>query len=153
APGPGEWVDAAETFAGIGPVEVNLVLVADSKPPVFRLVDNMIVRITHDSKRSWRATWIQSKPKAVRERLLHHEQRHYDIAALIGRDFFLELMQLKRRTYENQAALQRDLETLNSSIRSKAQAVQNRYDEDTEHGKKQDQQDRWDKMIEAAGIE
>ncbi|HEY9141160.1 MAG TPA: hypothetical protein VIN93_09725 [Bryobacteraceae bacterium] len=63
--------------------------------------------------------------------------------ALLGRDFFLSLMRLKATTYANTGAVQADLTAASTATASKAQALQDRYDTDTQNGTNATQQARW----------
>ena len=129
---------------------ISLVPVPGSRPPLLQIADFIIVDITFDARTSWQASWVQTMPQADKARLLRHEQGHYTIAALIARDFFLALMQLKGRSYANQAALRTDINALNASHLAKIQPAQDRYDADTVHGSVQTQQDRWNNFFSTA---
>jgi uncharacterized protein DUF922 len=150
APPPGQSADAAETDASVTTSNINLHTVAGSRPPVFQLTDNITVSITFNAHLSWRANWVQTMSQADQDRLLRHEQGHYNIAALIGRDFFLELMRLKSRTYANRTAFQSDIHALQSNFLSKMQPAHDRYDTATKHGAVQVQQDSWNNFFNVA---
>jgi len=150
APGPGEFVTAAETKTDVPPVSFNLRPVPGSTPARFRLEDTITVRIVFDAARCWRADWVKTRPQADQDRLLQHEQGHYNISALIGRDFFVGLMQLKANKYAALPAFRRGLGDLEANTLAKTQAVQDKYDADTKSGSDWPAQNRWNAVINTA---
>jgi hypothetical protein len=65
----------------------------------FKLKDAVVVTVDIDRKRSWKKASVDNAPDSQRKRLLEHEQGHYDIAALMARDMFIEIMALKPRGF------------------------------------------------------
>jgi hypothetical protein len=110
----------------------------------FRFEDNVVVTINMDTQRSWK----RQPPDA----LLVHEQGHYDIVALLARDLFIEVMQLKTRTYPNHGAAIADLRPIINKFNGKAQAISTIYDApaQTNHGNDPVQQVRWNGMFRRA---
>ena len=107
------------------------------------LSDNVVVTVQLHRNQSW------AKPGAVRTAaLLNHEQRHYAITALMARDFFLDLMQLKDRTFASVAALRQEITRLAGVYAS--QPVHDQYDPETNHGLRPNDQRRWNCMIDRA---
>jgi hypothetical protein len=117
---------------------------------VFQLSDNITVTITFIAGQSWRANWVKNMSMEDQNRLLKHEQGHYNLGALIGRDFFLELMQLKLLTFSGLAEFQREQMRLKSALIDKIRPIQVKYDSDTIHGTVQAQQNKWDNLINTA---
>jgi hypothetical protein len=72
-------------------------------------------------------------PAQLQQELLEHEQGHYDITALVARDLFIHLMQLKGSNYPNAAAGQRDFVDWVNMYQSKRQKIQTAYDAETGH--------------------
>jgi hypothetical protein len=105
--------------------------------------DSIHVDIRYRRDQSWVASWVFNRPQPYQDGLLAHEQGHYNLVALLGRDFFLALMRLKATTYPNAAAAQADLTAASTATPSKAQAVQDRYDAATQNGTNATQQARW----------
>jgi len=68
------------------------------------------------------------------ELLLDHEQGHYDITALMARDCFIDLMQLKAKTFSSQAEGRQAAKDIEAEYQGKLKLVQKTYDNDTNHG-------------------
>jgi hypothetical protein len=96
------------------------------------------------------SSWVFNKDQAFQDNLLKHEQGHYDIVALIARDWFLAMMQLKAKVFADAAELQREINTLDVTIRSKSQPIVNKYDSDTQRGTDSAQQARWNAFFSRA---
>ena len=109
------------------------------------LRDNVIVTVTLRRMQSW-ARAGSTRTAA----LLHHEQGHYNITALTARDMFIDLMQLKQRSFNNAAALQSELTRIRRLY--DPQAIHDSYDAQTEtdHGRNAAQQRTWDGYIQRA---
>jgi hypothetical protein len=136
------------------PVRQNFVKTPGSS--VFRFDDSLTIAITMSSTLSWRRTSsIQSKGSAYSTDLLKHEQGHYDITALIARDLFIEVMQLKAKSYPSGAAGDNDLKPILNKFAGKAEKISKIYDStaETNHGANTTAQARWNKMIERAFTE
>jgi hypothetical protein len=93
-------------------------------------------------------SWVKSGEKT--DALLNHEQGHYDIAALMARDFFIDLMQLKSQSFSNASNLQAELTRLQTLYA--AQPISDKYDEfgETDHGRKSANQAIWDGFFRSA---
>src|SRR5262249_49391730 len=96
------------------------------------LADNVTVTITMDNKKSWIAK--DQVKESLQQFLLDHEQVHYDIAALLARDYFIELMQLKNRKFASQADLQSEVNSLFNTYLIPMQKIQDAYDSATHNG-------------------
>ena len=108
-----------------------------------RLTDNVVVTVQLRRAHSW------AKAGAVRTAaLLNHEQRHYDITALMSRDFFIDMMQLKTRTFPSTGDLDQEVSRLATHYAS--QPIHDQYDDETDHGQRAADQRRWDCMINRA---
>ena len=106
-----------------------------------------------DSLKSWkRQANLTSKGTAYATDLLKHEQGHYDIVALLARDLFIEIMQLKSNTYPNAPAALADLRPIIAKFNGKAEKVSVIYDSvnETNHGVNSAQQAKWNSMISKA---
>lgn len=109
------------------------------------LADTLELTITLDRS----ASWARSGAARTAE-LLKHEQGHYDITALTARDLFIDLMQLKAKSFADAAALQQAIDAVRA--RYDAQKIQDVYDEsgETDHGRNSDGQKRWDGYLSRA---
>ncbi len=146
-PGPGQTIHGAQIGVDIAPSGFGLDPVPGGG---FRIRDSIRVSIEYRRHLSWVADWVFTRPQSYQDALLAHEQGHYNLVALLGRDFFLALMRLKANTYPNAGAAQADLNAASTSIAAKAQDLQDRYDTDTVNGTNASQQARWLGFINTA---
>ena len=144
APPPGVIAEAAEI-----PVDINVagVSVVNSSGGV-RLADS--VQATVQLGRCTVSSWVFNQPQSFQTALLKHEQGHYDLTALIARDWFLALMRLKLQVFANAQALQKALNDLDAATRKKAQPVISLYDSRTTNGTNAQEQAKWDGFIQTA---
>lgn len=105
------------------------------------------LRITINLKRD--RSWAKSGAARTAD-LLSHEQGHYDITALTARDLFLDLMQLKSRTFASAAALSAEVRRIAGTY--PLQATQDLYDAvgESNHGNDAAGQKRWDGYLKRA---
>ena len=106
--------------------------------------DTVTVTVTLNKSNSW------VKPGAKTDTLLNHEQGHYDIAALMARDFFIDLMQLKSQTFTSSGLLQAELTRIQNLY--KPQTISDKYDDtfETDHGRNSTNQSLWDGFFRSA---
>ena len=90
-------------------------------------------------------TWVVRSAKT--DALLAHEQGHFDIGGLDARQVMQDLSALRTDTTEE---LQRLVSERIERSRTDAQAVSDRYDEETDHGRSADAQRRWETAIREA---
>lgn len=153
APGAGQFAIGAETHAGItqNNLTAKVEAVPGSAPTRFRVKDDITITVTFGAD-SWVEDWVMARDQAFQDRLLNHEQGHYNIVALLARDTFIELMQLKSQTFSSNMDCQRAIARVWTEGTGKAQAIQNLYDEEnqTHHGANAAGQGRWDGFITTA---
>lgn len=87
-------------------------------------------------------TWVVRSAKTAE--LLSHEQGHYDITGLTGRDMGNEILAARAGTLED---LQRQITDIIERTRQRAQELNARYDTETGGGRNRDAQRRWDERI------
>lgn len=119
-------------FGGKAPDDPVLVPVPGSSPAKFTLSDNITVTVVFDPHRSWKQ--LDPLSDKGKQFLLDHEQGHYEISALMARDCFIDVMQLKAKTYDSIAAGQAEAKAIVKSYKDKLDKVQDKYDDDTTHG-------------------
>jgi hypothetical protein len=106
-----------------------------------------------------RATnWVVPGSKSAA--LLKHEQGHYDIVALVGRDLYNELTGWDSTTPPKRFRKETDLKNAVDRLSRQAKALAARlagkpgqvglYDAQTNHGKDTTAQDAWNKALESA---
>lgn len=147
-PPPGQTIEVAQTAADIVPSGFGVERVPGGH--TIRMRDSVEVKIEFKPKESWVFEWVFTQPQQYQSDLLNHENGHYKIVALIGRDFFLALMALKGNTYPSAGALQAGLNQASTNIAQKAQPAQDKYDDLTKNGNDPAQQTLWDGYISKA---
>jgi hypothetical protein len=145
-PAAGETAEAAEIPVSINVSGLGVATIPGSRQRT--LADTLQVHI--QLGRCTVSSWVFARDQAFQDALLNHEQGHYNITALIGRDWFLAMMRLKANRYDNASDLQRDINDLDNTIRAKAQPATDKYDEDTGRGADSAQQTRWDGFLRTA---
>lgn len=83
-------------------------------------------------------TWVVTGAKS--DALLAHEQVHFDITGLSGRDMVREMLALRARTTDE---LQREVTRITQRYQELANNLTEQYDRETNHGRDTDQQRRW----------
>jgi hypothetical protein len=151
-PGPAFNI-GAETHAGLNQnnLTTKVEAVPGSSPTRFRVKDDITITATFGSD-SWVKSWVMGRPQAFQDRMLNHEQGHYNIVALLGRDIFIDLMLLKSQDFASNIECQRAIANVWTTQSSKAQAIQDLYDDtnQTHHGADAAAQSRWDGFITTA---
>jgi hypothetical protein len=139
--------DAANTQVKIGLTGVQLY---GDDPTSMTLNDTIVVTISFDAANSTKGSWIVSQSQASQAALLAHEQGHYNIGALLGRDYFLRIMALKGKTYSSSADLQTDLDAASAATITRLQEISDDYDTGTTHGMDPTGQATWLGFIQKA---
>jgi hypothetical protein len=119
----------------------------------FHFEDNVAITIAMNNQKSWkRSANIASRGNQYSIDLLNHEQGHYNLTALLARDLFIEIMQLKAKTYPNPGAALADLALIVNKFNGKSEKAAKKYDEvsQTNHGANAGSQTTWDGMIQKA---
>ncbi len=151
APGPGQTLTAAETHAPVLPGSFWFDPVSPPlKVPKYHLRDNVTVTVTFDTKKSFVMAWVFATPQADQTRLLNHEQGHYNISALVGRDFFIDVMQIKAKQFTKPQDGLAEVTALNKASLSKIQAIDDLYDVDTKNGNDSTGQNQWNTFLQNA---
>ena len=87
-------------------------------------------------------TWVVTSRKTAE--LLAHEQGHYDITGLVGRDLAADLAALRGGSGRE---LQRKVTRLMEHHRGEAGRLTRLYDQETNHSRNRDEQSRWEGRI------
>jgi hypothetical protein len=107
---------------------------------VFR-VSSLTVEIRVVAEDNWVVTSQKSND------LLSHEQGHYDLTGLLGRDMGNEIVAARGRSTDDlQAKVTRIIQT----YRQRAKAWTERYDTETDHSRNRAAQKRWDDQMHSA---
>ena len=110
----------------------------------YRLADNVTVTIG-PPKGGFNNEW-SPRSQAEIDDALNHEQGHYNLAALLARDFFVDVMLLKQETFADSFAGRRAVAAIKADSVDKELPVHDLYDlERSRRGK--DGQRFWDHLI------
>ena len=124
-----------------------------------KLEDLIVVTIMFDVAASWVASWVKSRRPLEQARLLKHEQGHYRPrrAPRPGRTAWTTPEGTDGAAPEDLCpdgdALQNDVDAITQRFSPKSRPVQEKYDDDTDHGEKQPDQDTWNRLIRSAASE
>lgn len=89
--------------------------------------------------------WVVSSE--MKKDLLKHEQGHYDIQALVAREFYDKLLALSA---SSDADLKKKIRQLEAKFQQVTNSVNKRYDSQTDHSEITSVQQTWDKKLDAA---
>lgn len=129
--------------------------IAGTRPAQFRLVDSVAVRVTFERNKSFVMSWVFGRSAQFQNDMLNHEQGHYNIAALVSRDFFVDVMQLKAQSFAPAQAGLTAVKQIQQRSLDKIQAVQRLYDREV-HPEQNSGRSRgpiqlaWDSFIQKA---
>lgn len=137
APGPGEVKQAAKTAVSqtVDLGELHMAEVKGSKPPVYKLEQEPTANVKPDKESMWVASFVfDDWPAAKRDALLGHEQIHYLIGALSGRDYSNDFAAIKAKSYPSIKAGNDDIRVaLARYTKEMVQELQDAYDKKTKH--------------------
>lgn len=149
-PAPGQKATAAFTEAKPSFQGVNFAPLPGTKPPQFQLADNVTVSVDLQPN-IFVMEWVfKTQTKQFQNDLLKHEQGHYTVAALLARDFFIDLMQLKLKQYSNLSTAQSDFNQIRKDSIDKQKAIESLYDQETQSGLSPAPQSQWDNFFNTA---
>ena len=100
-------------------------------------------------------SWLFGRSQQFQTDMLNHEQGHYNITALVSRDFFIDMMLLKAQTFATaQAGLAAARQIQLASV-DKIRTIQQLYDREVHPEQNSGQsrgpkQQAWDGFIQAA---
>ena len=87
-------------------------------------------------------SWVVKSTKSVE--LLAHEQGHYDITGLGGRDMIADI---GRARASSRSDLANDVKAIIKRAQEVADKLTKTYDTDTDHSRKRDRQQKWEQLI------
>jgi len=142
----------AEAHPDIRPDGVSSEHFEENGETFYRLKDTFTIEVTFDRSASWVIPAVHNDSASEQARLLNHEQGHYDLTALIARDFFVEVMKLKEAKMSTSDEVLNSVVALHGNLGQQAQPLQNLYDNhlQTDHGRHQQKQNDWDGYIQTA---
>ena len=90
-------------------------------------------------------TWVVGSQRT--DRLLNHEQGHFDITGLVARDMARQILRARAQSLNE---LQRQVRRLIARYNNLADRLTNQYDRQTDHGRNQASQRKWNDQIQQA---
>jgi hypothetical protein len=156
-PAPGQTIHVALTAVDIHPTLPNptIIPVPGSRPTVYQLSDNVVVKVEYVRANSWVSDWVFTQPQSFQDHLLNHEQGHYNLTALVARDLFVDLMLLKQQRFASSAAGINAIRPIIAPLQTQphiSQRISDLYDSanETRNGHDHPAQQRWDGYIRTA---
>jgi len=119
-------------------------------PPNIVIRDGLVVRVNFNTADSYKYSWVAAKSAAERATLLTHEQGHYDLAALLAREYFFQMVALQANTYASLADLTSDKEAARVATIGRQQEIFDLYDAGTSHGTDASGQATWSGYVRTA---
>jgi hypothetical protein len=83
------------------------------------------------------------KDEALNAETLEHEQRHFDITAIVANEFAEEIK--RHRFYLS--SFPREMQRMHDNVIMKLEKRQRDYDEETDHGILSDRQAKWNRLV------
>ena len=148
-PSPGVRATAAFTDADFSFTAGPSPLPVLDPPRKFTLNDNLEITINFKPT-SFVNDWVFRRDQAFQDMVLKHEQHHYDITALIARDQFIDLMQLKLQTFDSIMDVQIAINAIRGTYKGKIASINSLYDTQTKDGRDPAEQVKWDGFINTA---
>ena len=118
--------------------------------PVFQWLDDFHVEIQFVPAKSYRVTQVDAKTPAAKGWLLAHEQGHFEVAALLTRDFYYSVLALTRKRYDKESAARSDYIDAANEILERIPFLQDQYDDETGHSLNRAKQWAWLDAIDRA---
>jgi hypothetical protein len=117
--------------------------------PIFQIPDTLVINVFLRND-SWRLSSVSAWPGAEQVWLIKHEQGHYDIYALMVRDFFQRVRGMIGQPFSDARALHAQLARHRAATIDRIAALQANYDADTANSRNGSEQWNWWSAIERA---
>jgi hypothetical protein len=140
---PGGVPFAAETVTTHKITGVNPMKVEASRDEFLLLANSITVSVTL-APSSWRLTSVDND-----QWLLRHEQGHYDVYALMVRDWFTDVVAMIPQPW-TKADLTEQMSSLQETYFDRIPSIQKAYDDDTGHSRNGEDQWEWWSAIRRA---
>lgn len=118
-------------------------------PPVFHIPDNIAITVAMQPA-SWRLTSVSRWTGPQQVWLIKHEQGHYDIYALMVRDFFHRIQGMIGETFFDANDLKAQMLAHRAATIGRIAETQKAYDTDTQNSRDGSEQWTWWSAIERA---
>ena len=142
--------DAPPADAANTSVQPTLNFAWSGDPPNISIRDGLVVRVNFDAAGSYKYSWVAGMSAGDRAALLAHEQGHYDIAALLAREYFFQLVALRANSYPSVDALNADKDAARIATIGRQQEIFDLYDTGTSNGTNAAGQATWSGYVRTA---
>jgi hypothetical protein len=156
-PGPDDSASAASTATSQSFVLGAAVPVKGSSPARFTPSTTVTITTGFNRSKSWVMGWAKKRPAPLPADLLHHEQLHYEISALVGRDALAAaaLFVADKPTFNTASEATEALKAAIQAVFDQGQAMQDAYDAAVHPEQEQGitrgpEQLRWDGFVKSA---
>jgi hypothetical protein len=154
-PAPGTTQVAAQTRVGhqLQPNNFRFERSPFLKGGVFTMKEdpNVLVLLQSRQPAMFVASWVFDRSQSYQDNLLNHEQGHYEIGMLNAKDFFMGLQSIQGTAFPKASDGVAAMRNLEATLGS-AQAIHNKYDQDTRSGLDLTRQAAWDAALSAARV-
>jgi hypothetical protein len=157
APSPGKPATAARTSAKSSPGRATVVLDKNSTPAVWVIRPTLSMTTSLKKNESFVMAWALNMPSPKPDDLLHHEQLHYDISALVARDALAAaaLFIDTNKGFRSESEARQALSIVMNAVFAQEKAIHKAYDdavhpEQSEGNTRGPEQLRWDGFIRSA---
>jgi hypothetical protein len=150
APAAGQVMEAANTEADCAVTNISVQPIPNTHPPQYRLQDSLIVTISFNKSKSYVYQWVFNQSQQAQDDLLTHEQGHYNITALVARDYFIDVMQLKSQQFTTAQNGLNAVKNVSTGSLDLIQKIDDLYDADTSNGQNAKGQTEWNGYFQTA---
>ena len=116
---------------------------------IFEVADNLVINVFLQTN-TWRLASLSRRTGAQQAWLIKHEQGHYDIYALLARDFYYRAQAMIGVPFSSNNALINQVNAHRAATLGREDAIQKAYDADTESSQNRSEQWAWWSAIERA---
>jgi Bacterial protein of unknown function (DUF922) len=117
--------------------------------PIFQVPDTLSVNV-FPSAACWRLASVSAWPGPQQVWLIKHEQGHYDIHALMWRDFFYRIQGMVGQSFPTLATVNAEITAHGAATIGRIAKLQSDYDADTANSQNGGEQWNWWSAIERA---
>jgi hypothetical protein len=117
--------------------------------PMLTIGDTLVMTV-FPSRECWRLASVSQWPGNKQVWLIAHEQGHYDITALLARDFYYRLLTLVGVTFSDGGELQRKVNDHARKTTDRIKEIEELYEGDTSNSQNGSEQWAWHCAIERA---
>jgi hypothetical protein len=138
-----------ETRTDTAVVGLDVVRGGAASAPQFTVPDTLSIKVSATPD-SWRLSSISTSSGRDQVWLIKHEQGHYDIDALLARDFYERVLSMMGVTFASANEAWSQLRGHRAATIGRADAINHDYDDDTHNSRDHNEQWNWWCAIERA---